>query len=299
MTLKSLTEAVAAFLEGRSNAGYGVQTGVKDLWIYANDAPTAIDAVIYTPIVSLTLQGEKETRWGGRRRLFRPGESFIVSHDMPVQSCVTRASKAEPFMALALNIDLPLLRTLSNELNEPLSGEVPADVIETDVADDAFLDALGRYFALHDNAKAAHLLAPTIHKELHALLLLAPHAGMLRRLLNRESQASQIARAIAYIRENLSQSLTVNDLANVSGMSVRSFHAYFKSVTSTTPLQYQKELRLIEARRLIQTEGKAVGTAAFEVGYESPTQFSREFSRRFGLAPSRINFLAIETSHNA
>jgi hypothetical protein len=105
MTLKSLTEAVAAFLEGRPNAGYGVQTGVKDLWIYANDAPTAIDAVIYTPIVSLTLQGQKETRWGGRRRVFRPGESFIVSHDMPVQSCVTQASKADPFMALALNID--------------------------------------------------------------------------------------------------------------------------------------------------------------------------------------------------
>lgn len=298
MTLKPLTEAVAAYLEGRPNARYGVETGVKDLWIYANDAPTAIDAVIYTPIASLTLQGQKETRWGGRRRVFRPGESFIVSHDMPVQSCVTRASKSEPFMALALNIDLPLLRTLCNELNEPLSGEGPADVIETDVADDAFLDALGRYFALHNNAKAARLLAPIIHKELHALLLLAPHAGMLRRLLNRESQASQIARAIAYTRENLSQSLTVNDLANVSGMSVRSFHAYFKSVTSTTPLQYQKELRLIEARRLIQTEGKAVRTAAFEVGYESPTQFSREFSRRFGLAPSRVNILATETPNN-
>ncbi|MEO0543266.1 MAG: AraC family transcriptional regulator [Pseudomonadota bacterium] len=298
MPLKSLTEAVSVFLEGRPNAGYGVQTGVKDLWIYANEAPTAIDAVIYTPIVSLTLQGEKETRWGGRRRVFRPGESFIVSHDLPVRSCVTRASKTEPFMALALNIDLPLLRTLSNELSEPLSGEVPAQVIETDVADDTFLGALGRYFALHDNAKSARLLAPIVHKELHALLLLAPHAGMLRRLLNRESQASQIARAIAHIRENLSQSLTVGDLANLSGMSVRSFHAYFKSVTSTTPLQYQKELRLIEARRLIQAEGKAVGTAAFEVGYESPTQFSREFSRRFGLAPSRINISATEGLHN-
>ena len=298
MTLKSLTEAVGAFLEGRTNTGYGVQTGVKDLWLYADDAPTPINTVIYTPVVSLTLQGEKETRWGGRRRLFRPGESFIVSHDLPVQSCVTRASKAEPFLAIALNIDLPLLRTLSNELNEPLSGEMPAEVIETDVADDAFLDALGRYFALRDNAKAAHLLAPIVHKELHALLLLAPHAGMLRRLLNRESQASQVARAIAHIRENLSQALTVNDLARVSGMSVRSFHAYFKSVTSTTPLQYQKELRLIEARRLIQTEGKAVGTAAFEVGYESPTQFSREFSRRFGLAPSRVNTSANETSYN-
>ena len=298
MTLKSLTEAVGAFLEGCPNAGYGVPTGVKDLWIYANNAPATIDAVIYTPIVSLTLQGEKETRWGGRRRVFRRGESFIVSHDVPVQSFVTKASKAVPFMALALNIDLPLLRNLSNELNESLSDELPAEVIEADVADHGFLDALSRYFALHDNTKAAHILAPIIRKELHALLLLAPHAGMLRRLLNRESQASQIAQAIAHIRENLSQSLTVNDLANVSGMSVRSFHAYFKSVTSTTPLQYQKELRLIEARRLIQTEGKAVGTAAFEVGYESPTQFSREFSRRFGLAPSRINILATEGLHN-
>ena len=294
MALEYLNDAVAAFLRERSNPDYAVQTGVKDLWIYSSNKPTAITEAIYTPLVSLTLQGEKEARWGDRRRLFRPGESFIVSHDLPVQSFVMEARKNEPFRSIALNIDLPLLRKLSDELDEPLKCDGDAGVIEAEVADDAFLNALGRYFALHEDESAARLLAPILREELHARLLLAPHGRMLRHLLDQDSQASKIARAIVHIRKNFSQLLTVNELASVSGMSVRSFHAYFRSVTSTTPLQYQKELRLLEARRLIQMEGKAVGTAAFEVGYESPTQFSREFTRRFGLPPSRINALYAE-----
>ena len=289
MTHKALNDAVGAFLGTRSGAETGPSTGIQDLWVYANSEPTAIEAVIYTPIVSLTLQGEKEVRWGTHSQVFRPGESLIVSHDLPVQSCVTKASKKEPFRAIALNLDLPLLRNLCHDLDGPLPSDDRGQVIERDIADDDFVDALGRYFALHKDANAARLIAPIIHKELHARLLLAPHARMLRRLLKQESRASQIATAIAHIRQNLSKALPIDDLACIAGMSVRSFHAHFKSITDTTPLQYQKELRLIEARRLMLAEGKAVGSAAFEVGYESPTQFSREFSRRFGLPPSRVN----------
>ncbi len=289
MTLKALNDAIGTFLHTRPDAKKGFSTGILDLWIYSNSEPTAIDAVIYTPVVSLTLQGQKEVRWSTHSHVVRPGESLIVSHDLPVQSCVTKASKKEPFRAIALNLDLPLLRNLRNELDRPLPHDDEGQVIESNVADDEFVDALGRYFALHKDANAARLMAPIIRRELHARLLLAPHGRMLRRLMKQESQASQIARAIGHIRQYLSKTHSVNDLARIAGMSVRSFHAHFKSITDTTPLQYQKELRLIEARRLILAEGKAVGTAAFEVGYESPTQFSREFARRFGQPPSKAN----------
>ncbi|MEM7740488.1 MAG: AraC family transcriptional regulator [Pseudomonadota bacterium] len=289
MTIDGLNKAVGVFLSARPGDDERIETGVPGLWIYAKSEPTTIDAAIYTPIVSLTLQGEKEVRWGTNARGFRPGERLIVSHDLPVQSCITQASMVAPFRAIALNLDLPLLRDLRDTWDGPLPDDDRGEVIACDVADEGFADALTRYFALHKDANSARLLGPILHRELHARLLIAPHARMLRRLLNQESQASQIARSIAQIRQDLSEPVIISDLARAAGMSVRSFHAHFKTITETSPLQYQKELRLIEARRLIQAEGKAVGTAAFEVGYESSTQFSREFARRFGIPPSKAS----------
>ena len=292
MTIEDLKKAAYQLLRDRPGQERTKETGVPGLWMYSSSEPTPIEAAIYGPIVSLTLQGEKEVHWGANTQVFRSGESLIVSYDMPVRACVTRASKAEPFCALALNLDLTLLRDLSDAWNAPLPAEASGQVIESDRADAAFVDALARYFAWHRDLNAARLLGPILHKELHARVLLAPNASMLRKLLSQDSHASQIARSVAQIRRNLSEPITVADLARSAGMSVRSFHAHFKAITQTSPLQYQKELRLIEARRLMQAERKAVGTAAFEVGYESPTQFSREFTRRFGMPPSKANVSA-------
>ncbi|MEO1324757.1 MAG: AraC family transcriptional regulator [Pseudomonadota bacterium] len=287
MNLTQLNDAVGEFLEARPAVEQGIETGVRDLWVHTYAECATIDAAIYTPIISLTLQGQKEVRWGAHSEVFCPGDSFVVSHDLPVQSRVVRASQQEPFRALALNLDVPLLRDLHHELDRPLPIDDDANVIESSVADDELVAAFGRYFMLNSDESAMRLMGPIIRREIHARLLLAPNARMLRRLLDQESQAAQIAKAIVHIRQNLSTKLSVDRLSRLSGMSLRSFHAHFKSITDTTPLQYQKELRLIEARRLMQAEGKAVGTAAFEVGYESPTQFSREFARRFGQPPSR------------
>ncbi len=142
-----------------------------------------------------------------------------------------------------------------------------------------------RLVALTDKPADADALAPLVLRELHYRLLQADHRTMLRRLLRRDSNASRIARAIARIRADLTAPLSVPELAQVATMSTSTFHHHFKDVTATTPLQYQKSLRLLEARRRIRDEGRTVTEAAFGVGYQSSTQFSREYARTFGVAP--------------
>jgi AraC-like DNA-binding protein len=210
-------------------------------------------------------------------------------------------------LALILKVDVATIRELfsSGELprtptsatlaSANLVDEVPESALEsqralaaeTHRADVGLLDALRRYLALADSPADAKGLGPIILKEIHYRLLTAPFGGMLRSLLRHDSKASAIARAIGHIRGDLRSPIAIPDLARRVGMSASSFHQHFKTVTSTTPLQYQKELRLLEARRLLKTGGASVTTAAFEVGYESPSQFSREYSRKFGLPPSQ------------
>lgn len=144
-----------------------------------------------------------------------------------------------------------------------------------------------RYLALADSPTDAKVLGPLTSKEIHYRLLMAPFGGMLRSLIRHDSNASTIARAIGHIRTNILEPIAIPDLARQCGMSVSSFHNHFKMITSTTPLQYQKELRLLEARRLLKAGGASVTTTAYGVGYESPSQFSREYTRKFGASPSQ------------
>ena len=142
-----------------------------------------------------------------------------------------------------------------------------------------------RYLDLMDKPLDAQVLGPMILKELHFRLLLSPIGGMLRNLLSVDSHASRIAKSIQQIRVRFREPLVVGALARVAGMSPSSFHHHFKSVTGTTPLQYQKDLRMIEARTLLERGVPSVSFAGFEVGYESATQFSRDYSRKFGCSP--------------
>ena len=148
-------------------------------------------------------------------------------------------------------------------------------------------NAMARLFALTDRPEAAAILAPLIKREIHYWLLTAEHGSMVRLLARSESHASRIADAIALIRRDITAPLKVAALAETAGMSPSSFHAHFKAITEMAPLQFQKQLRLLEARRLIYGGALSVSETAFAVGYESPTQFSRDYSRRFGVSPSR------------
>jgi AraC-like DNA-binding protein len=262
--------------------GYQQTRPLGGLLLLQHDTPTSLDASLYEPVLCLILQGKKEVSIGEQTLSFGPGECLLVSSDLPVCSRITRA----PYLALVLELDVSSIRKLYDEVSESALDSGRARAAVTHRADPGLLDALLRYLTLADSPADAKALGPLVSKELHYRLLVAPFGGMLRSLLRHDSTASAIARAIARIRSDLRSPIAIPELARRVGMSASSFHQHFKTITSTTPLQYQKELRLLEARRLLRT-GASVTTVAYDVGYESSSQFSREYTRKFGVAPSR------------
>ncbi|MEO1483904.1 MAG: AraC family transcriptional regulator [Myxococcota bacterium] len=237
-------------------------------------------STVYTPVVCLILRGEKVTTVGGQTYRVAKGCCIIVSHDLPVESRITAA----PYLALVARLDLPELRALADEVDEDPTDRAEAYAVSP--VDEPVLDVMTRYVELFGDRTGQPVLVPLLRRELHFRLLRARHGSMLRSLLRHDSHASNISRAIRTLREEFRNTLEVPKLARAVGMSTSSFHRHFKQVTNTTPLQFLKELRLAEARRLILGGSHSVSSAAFEVGYESPTQFSREYSRKFGGAPS-------------
>jgi len=246
-----------------------------------------LEAFIYQPVICLILRGAKVTSIGDQTADLKAGDALLVSHDLPVVSKITRASPEAPYLALILSLDLGLVRGLYELVGDDLAPSDDARSITAGPTDPAWLDPLGRYLALMNRPLDVRVLGTSLLKEIHYRLLLSPIGGMLRNLLTMDSHASRIAKAIAQMRRDFRSPLVVADLARTAGMSASSFHDHFRSVTGTTPLQYVKELRLILARRLLSDGSCPVSAAAYSVGYESPTHFSRDYSRKFGRPPSR------------
>ncbi len=263
------------------------ETGLAGLKVLRSYKPTALDAMLYHPLLCLVLQGFKETHFGAHQVDIGAGESLIVSHQLPVISRITEATKIRPYVALVLELDMGILQSLYDEVSEIKIKAEQTQALNVGKTNGALLDAMRRLVDLIDQPFEAKVMLPLILREIHFRLLLAGHGGTLRQLLRRGSHADHIAQAIAYIKQNYATSLSVAKLASIAGLSPSSFHDHFKKFTATTPLQYQKELRLIEARRLLIDGSHSVSSAAFEVGYESPTQFSREYSRKYGNSPCK------------
>ncbi len=243
---------------------------------------TEFEATVYEPVVCFVLRGRKETTVGERTVDGGAGDCVLVSPDLPVVSRIVEA----PYLALLLDVNLDTLRGLYDELGSSASIQpTTARALEVHTAPALLLDVIGRYMALADAPMDARVLGPLLAKEVHYRLLTAPFGGMLRSLIRYDSSASAVANAIATIRQRFRESLAVADLARDVGMSVSAFHRQFKAVTASSPLQYQKDLRLLEARRLLRTGTVSVSSAAYDVGYESPNQFSREYARKFGRPP--------------
>ena len=257
------------------------------LSIYRRDAVSDIEVVMYEPVICLILQGSKTTSIGSQTVELNPGDALLVSHHLPVVSRITRASADEPYLALILSLDLGLVRSLYDQVADAPVEDTPSRSLSSAPADPAWLEPLVRYGELAANPLDAKVLGPSVLREIHYRLLLSPIGGMLRSLLVSDSHASRISRAIVTLRSGFRSDLSVPELARTAGMSVSSFHEHFKAVTGTTPLQYQKDLRLIEARGMLAGRSHGVSEAAYAVGYESPTHFSRDYSRKFGIPPSR------------
>jgi AraC-like DNA-binding protein len=282
MHLEGLIEQASRCAAAADKAGQTARA-VAGLVLFRQEFTSALETSLYDPVLCLILQGRKQVRIGEQTLSFGPGECLLVSHHLPVSSRITRA----PYLALLLQVDVTIIRKLYEEVSGAVLGAGESRAAETHRADAGLLDALSRYLALGDSPADAKVLGPLVAKEIHYRLLTAPFGGMLRNLIRHESDASAIARALVHIRQDIRSPIAIPELARRVGMSASSFHKHFKAITSTTPLQYQKELRLLEARRLLKTAGASVTTAAFDVGYESASQFSREYARKFGIPPSR------------
>jgi len=263
----------------------GTDPDVPGLFFIRRTQPTEIEASVYDPLVCLILQGRKETLVGDRMVEVGAGSCIIVSHDLPVVARITEATLEVPYLALVARLDVGELRSLYDEVG-PAALEAAPRAYAVGTIDAPLLDVLTRYVALFDDPDGVRVLMPMLRRELHFRLLRAQHGAMLRTLLLRDSHASNISKAIQDLRVRFREGVEVPALARSVGMSTSSFHKHFKDVTATTPLQYQKDLRLTEAQRLLLIGEHSVSTAAFEVGYESTTQFSREYSRKFGVPPS-------------
>ena len=253
--------------------------------IFQRTEITVFEAIVYNPVICLILQGQKEMSVGQQFIKLDEGDVLLVSHDLPVTSKITQASAERPYQALIFSLDLSILRGLYEQVGAEVSVRDNASSLSASKVDPAWTEPMVRYLQLMDSPLDAQVLGPMILKEIHYRLLTSPIGGMLRNLLSVDSHASRVAKSIQHIRARFRESLVVGELAQVAGMSPSSFHDHFKSVTGTTPLQYQKDLRMIEARALLERGVPSVSFAGFEVGYESATQFSRDYSRKFGCSP--------------
>jgi len=285
MKLRELAEHVERHAPKHPASDQPIPLPVDGMSIFRQTSCTTFEAMLYQPVACLILQGSKESVIGDRTVTYGTGDSLVVSHDVPVVARVTEASTAKPYLAVILELDLGIIRSLDDEIGSILPEGAVALSLAVSASDEALIDAFGRCIALADRPVEATALAPLIIREIHFRLLMAPHGAMLRRLRWRDSHASRVQTAVVHIRQNYKSVLAVADLAKLAGMSTSSFHEHFKSVTATTPLQYQKHLRLMEAKRLLSEGNHPVSTVAYEIGYESLNQFSREYARKFGASP--------------
>jgi AraC-like DNA-binding protein len=244
------------------------------------------------PTLSVIAQGAKETELNGRTFAYGPGQFLVVSVELPVIGHVTRATVEEPFLAFVLKLRPERIAALLLETAPTAAvrlGAVdaaPAGIAVSD-ASPALIDAIARLLALLDTPDDAAALAAGVEREILWRLLTGPQGATVRQIGLADSRLAHLARAIRWIRGHYSEALRVDELAALATMSVSSFHRHFRAVTSMTPIQFQKQIRLREARaRLLAQTGDITGVG-LAVGYDSPSQFSREYRRMFGVPPSR------------
>ncbi|WP_276122382.1 AraC family transcriptional regulator [Pararhizobium qamdonense] len=281
----TLLECVRRYADANVDRFGVARTPIPGLFAMRSTAPSEMHYAISKPLVALVLQGAKRVTMGSTTFDFGAGDSLLVAADVPNVSQITRANAAVPYYSLVLDIDPAVTQSLVLEIGVAQTETglpVRVDPTEAEVADAAL-----RLMRLLDRPSSIAILQDQLVREMHYWLLSGHHGAGIRALGFADSQANRIAKVVAVIRAEYAETLPVERLAEVAGMSVSSFHQHFRAVTSLAPLQFQKQLRLIEARRMMVSEGSAISNAAYSVGYESIPQFTREYGRLFGSPPAR------------
>lgn len=240
---------------------------------------------VYTPSLCIIVQGRKQVLLEDERYQYQPSQYLAASVDLPVIGQVTQASAAKPYLCLQINLDARLISELMLQ-TQPASTETSRGIFIGKVSDDLG-DAVLRYARLMEKPQDAPLLSPLIIREIHYRMLTGEHGAAIAQLVIKGSNMQRINSAIYKIKSDYNKPMTVEDMAEIAGMSLSSFHFHFKEVTAMSPLQFQKRLRLTEARKMMLADSLDAASTAYRVGYESASQFSREYSRMFGKPPMR------------
>jgi len=263
-------------------------TSIPGLRLYRRSVASACTSAAYEPSLVLFLQGEKRINLGKSTLICDRSNFLLTSIDLPVLSQVTLATREEPLLMLLLRLEMPLVREILSQHEFGL-GEAPGDArgMAVGVSSPELLDACSRLMGLLDAPRDIPFLSSLIQREVIYRLLRSPQGRHLRAIATLGEQGHRTARAVEWLRVNYAKPLRVEELAGVARMGVSTLHHQFRSLTAMSPLQYQKQLRLHVARERMLNAGLDAASAAFEVGYESASQFNREYSRFFGQPPMR------------
>lgn len=289
---ESLAELVLRYTESQPG-GSPFTTCIEGLTILRSDHQRRTNHLLYKPALCITVQGSKSAAFGDKCHHYNAGQALLVSIETPGFGTVTEASPDKPYLGVILELDIAVLRAVSSELADPPepSKSVGSGVFVTDF-DGPIQDCTIRILRLLDTPSAVPVLYPAIMREISYWLLSGPHGNGVARMMLSNNHEHRILETVHYLRNHFTKSVRIDDLAAVAQLSPSAFHRQFKAVTAMTPLQYQKQLRLLEARRLMTSDAANVEAAAFRVGYKSPSQFNREYGRMFGMPPRHdVNLL--------
>ena len=263
-------------------------TSINGVRIVRRNNPTEFLRCFYNPSCILVLQGLKHMLYGNENIIYGKGQYVVSCTDIPVSSRVAQATEEAPFVVLILEFDSNLISNLLLETKIKNTVDYDAKCLAISDTEEELLDAFFRLAQLLEKSESEQsLMAPMIIKEIYFRLLTGPLGNQLRLINTKGTRSNQIARAISLIKDKYSEKLNMDDIAQCVNMAPSSFYRNFKKVTRVSPLQYQKQLRLYEAQRLMLSGNYDAASACYEVGYESPTQFSREYKKMFGNPPAR------------
>lgn len=284
----SLFEAVTAVVEAQGG-GQGVfPTPIDGFNIVRSFKERMRMRQVYKPSICVVLQGAKEITLGEETLRYGAMECLAVGMTLPATGRIIEAGPDAPYTGLTLELDVAMIREVLEQLEAPPPRPPQSGpCLFVRQVDEPLAECIFRLLRMCETPKAIPILFPSVMREICYWLLTGPNGGELCKLAEPESNAARVARALHLMHENIARTLRMEELAEVARMSQSSFHQHFKAMTSMTPLQFQKQLRLLEARRLMVMEDANVADAAYQVGYESASQFSREYSRLFGIAPKR------------
>jgi AraC-like DNA-binding protein len=265
-----------------------LDTAIAGLMLVHRTSATAPACLTYEPSLAVIAQGRKRVDLGQTTFLYDESRYLLTSLDLPIVSQVVGASEETPFIAMALRLEMPMIRELLSreEIHAP-AGQTNAPAMATGEITFELMSACCRLVDLLDTPEDVPFLSGLIQREILYRVLKGPEGARLRAIATLGDQSHRTAKAIAWLRANYAKPLRVEDLAQLAGMGVSTFHHHFRGLTAMSPVQYQKQLRLQTARGRMLVEGLDAASAAFEVGYESASQFNREYSRFFGQSPMR------------